>query len=141
MSDKKVKAQVKLLIKAGSANPAPPVGSTLGPYGINLPQFCKEFNDQTGSSTGMVPALVTIYEDRSFDLVIKTAPVAELIKQKLKIQSGSGNPNTKKVGKLTKEDLTDIAKTKMTDLNCYDVDSAEKMVAGTCRSMGIDVAE
>jgi large subunit ribosomal protein L11 len=141
MSDKKVKAQVKLLIKAGAANPAPPVGSTLGPYGINLPQFCKEFNDQTGSSTGMVPALVTVFEDRSFELVIKTAPVSELIKQKLKIQGGSGNPNTKKVGTLSKEDLVNIAETKMTDLNCYDVESAEKMVAGTCRSMGVNIAE
>ncbi len=141
MAEKKVKDTVKLLIKAGSANPAPPVGSTLGPFGLNLMQFCKEFNDQTSGQTGMIPALVTIYEDRSFDLVIKTPPVAELVKQKLNVTSGSGIPNSKKIGKLTTADIKEIANKKMPDLNSYDEEAAMKMVIGTCQSMGVEVTE
>jgi large subunit ribosomal protein L11 len=136
---KKVKTQVKMLIKAGAANPAPPVGSTLGPFGINLMDFCKGFNDQTAGQSGMIPALVTIYEDRSFDFVIKTPPVAELVKQTLKIKGGAGNPLKDKVGEITEEQLREIATKKMPDLNCYDVDQAMQMVAGTCRSMGVKV--
>lgn len=139
MADKKVKVSMKLVIQAGKANPAPPVGSALGPHGINLIQFCKEFNDKTSSLTGAVPVVVTVYEDRSFEFVIKTAAVSELIKQSLKLESGSGEPNRKKVGKLTQAQLREIAEKKMPDLNAYDVDQAMKMVAGTARSMGVTI--
>lgn len=139
MADKKVKVSLKLVIQAGKANPAPPVGSALGPHGINLMQFCKEFNDQTSSSSGAVPVLVTVYDDRSFEFVIKTAAVSELIKQALKIESGSGTPNKTKVGKLTSAQLNEIAEKKMGDLNCYTVEQAAKMVAGTARSMGVTI--
>jgi large subunit ribosomal protein L11 len=138
---KKVKNVVKMLIKAGAANPAPPVGSTLGPYGLNLMEFCKGFNDQTKTMQGMVPVVVTIYEDRTFDFVIKTPPVAELVKQTLNINSGSGNPLKDKVGELSMEQLKEIAKKKMPDLNCYDLKQAMLMVAGTCRSMGVKTPE
>lgn len=139
MADKKIKVALKLVIQAGKANPAPPVGSALGPHGINLMQFCKEFNDKSSQLSGAVPVLVTVYEDRSFEFVIKTAAVSELIKQKLKIESGSGEPNRKKVGKITQAQLREIAEMKMPDLNAYDVEQAMKMVAGTARSMGVTV--
>lgn len=139
MADKKIKAQVKLVIQAGKANPAPPVGSTLGPYGLNLMQFCKDFNDKTATMNGAVPCVVTVYEDRSFEFILKTPAVSELVKQALSISSGSGDPLKKKVGTLSKAKLQEIAEKKMVDLNCYDVDSAMKMVAGTCRSMGVKV--
>ncbi len=139
MADKKVKNVVKMLIKAGAANPAPPVGSTLGPYGLNLMEFCKGFNDQTSSMTGMVPVVVTIYEDRTFDFVIKTPPVAELVKQTLNIQSGAGNPLKDKVGELSTDQIKEIAEKKMPDLNCYDIQAASQMVMGTCRSMGVKI--
>lgn len=141
MSDKKVKAQVKLVIKAGAANPAPPVGSVLGPYGLNLMQFCQEFNDQTKSMTGSVPAVVTVYEDRTFDFIVKTAAVSELIKQSLKIQKGSGEPNKNKVATIKREQINEIAEKKMQDLNCYDTESAAQMIKGTCKSMGVKVEE
>lgn len=139
MADKKVKVQLKLVIQAAKANPAPPVGSALGPHGINLMQFCKDFNDQTKTLSGAVPVVVTVFEDRSFDFVIKTAAVSELIKQALKIEGGSGTPNKKKVGTLSQTQLREIAEKKMTDLNCYDVEQAMKMVEGTARSMGVNV--
>jgi len=139
MADKKVKATVKMLIQAGKANPAPPVGSTLGPYGLNLMQFCKEFNDQTSTMQGAVPAVVTVYEDRSFSFILKVAPVSELVKQALKIPGGSGDPLRKKVGTLTRTQVQEIAEKKMSDLNAYDLDAAIQMVAGTCRSMGVNV--
>lgn len=139
MADKKIKVQLKLVIQAGKANPAPPVGSALGPHGINLMQFCKEFNDQSASLTGSVPVLVTVFDDRSFEFIIKTAAVSELIKQTLKIESGSGTPNKTKVGKLTQDQLRAIAEKKMTDLNAYSVEQAMKMVAGTARSMGVTI--
>ena len=138
---KKVKNVVKMLIKAGAANPAPPVGSTLGPYGLNLMEFCNGFNDKTKTMQGMIPVIVTVYEDRSFDFEIKTAPVAELVKQILGIKSGSGNPLKDKVGVLSLEQLKEIAEKKMTDLNCYDLREAMLMVAGTCRSMGVKTPE
>ncbi len=141
MADKKIKVQLKLVIGAGKANPAPPVGSALGPHGINLMQFCNDFNDQTKTMQGNVPAVVTIYEDRSFEFVIKTPAVSELIKQSLKIKKGSGVPNKEKVAKITKQQIAEIAEKKMPDLNCYTVEQASKMVEGTCRSMGIEVTE
>jgi large subunit ribosomal protein L11 len=139
MADKKVKSQVKMVITAGKANPAPPVGSTLGPTGINLMQFCKEFNDRTATMTGVVPVVVTIYEDRTFEFILKTPPVAELIKQAIGVTSGSADPLRKKIGKLTKVKVREIAEKKMVDLNSYSVDSAAKQVEGTARSMGVQV--
>jgi large subunit ribosomal protein L11 len=138
---KKVKALIKLVIQAGKANPAPPVGSTLGPQGINLMQFCKEFNDKTNGMTGGVPAVVSIYEDRSFSFELKTPAVSELVKQAIGITSGSGDPLRNKVGVITKDQVKAIAEKKMTDLNCYTVENAMKMVEGTCRSMGVRVSE
>jgi large subunit ribosomal protein L11 len=139
MADKKIKVQLKLVIQAGKANPAPPVGSALGPHGINLMQFCKEFNDKTSGMTGGVPAVVTVFDDRSFEFILKTAAVSELIKQALKIESGSGTPNKTKVGQLTKVQLREVAEKKMSDLNAYDVEQAMKIVAGTARSMGVTI--
>jgi large subunit ribosomal protein L11 len=139
MSDKKIKAQVKLVIQAGQAKAVPPVGSTLGPYGINLMQFCKDFNDKTATMTGGVPCIVTVYEDRSFEFILKTAAVSELVKQAIGLSSGSGDPLRKKVGTITKTQIEEIAKKKMEDLNCYDVEAASLMVMGTCRSMGVTV--
>lgn len=139
---KKVKNVVKILIKAGAANPAPPVGSTLGPYGLNLMEFCNEFNAKTNSmGDTLVPAEVTIYEDRSYSLLIKTPPASALIKKAAGIKSGSGNPLKDKVGVLSLEQLKEIAEKKMTDLNCYDLREAMLMVAGTCRSMGVKTPE
>ncbi len=141
MPDKKIKQVVKLVIKAGKASPVPPVGSTLGPTGINLMQFCKDFNDKTSTMSGNIPVIVTIYEDRTFSFEIKTPAVADLIKQMLNIDKGSGNPNRNKVGKITKAQLREIATKKMVDLNCYSVESAERMVAGTCKSMGVSIVD
>ena len=137
MAAKKIKAQVKMLITAGSATPAPPVGSTLGPHGINLVQFCKEIN--ATPSIGPVPVEVTIFEDRSYSFIIKTAPVSGLIKQKAGIQKGAGNPLKDTVATLTSADIKEIAEKKMEDLNAFDVESAIKMVEGTCKSMGVKI--
>jgi large subunit ribosomal protein L11 len=139
MPDKKIKAEVKLVIQAGKAVPAPPVGSTLGPYGLNLMQFCKDFNDKTSQMTGGVPTVVTIFEDRSFEFVLKTAAVSELVKQAIKIPKGAADPLRGKVGIINREQVKEIATKKMVDLNCYDVEQAMKMVEGTCRSMGVTV--
>ena len=139
---KPIKAQVKLQLQAGKATPAPPVGSTLGPHGINLPGFVKQFNDATAKDVGLViPVVVTIYGDRSFDFVLKTPPAATLIKQACGLQSGSKKPNTDKVGKITREQVKKIAETKMVDLNCDTVESAISMVEGTARSMGVTVVD
>jgi large subunit ribosomal protein L11 len=137
---KKVKAIVKIQIQAGKANPAPPVGTALGPHGVNIMEFCKAFNAQTQKDEGLVvPAVVTIYTDRSFTFVTKTPPAAILLKKAAKIESGSSNPNKKKVGKVTKADVERIAKQKMADLNAASVEAAMSMVAGTARSMGVDI--
>lgn len=141
MADKEIKAQVKLAIQAGKANPAPPVGSTLGPQGINLMQFCKEFNDKTSSMTGAIPVVVTVWTDRSFEFVIKTQAVADLVKQAIGIKSGAKDPLRTKVGKITKEQVKAIAEKKMVDLNAFDIEGAMKMVEGTCRSMGVSVVD
>lgn len=141
MADKKIKVQLKLVIQAGKANPAPPVGSALGPHGINLMQFCKEFNDSTAQLSGAVPVLVTVYDDRSFNMLIKTAAVSELIKQALKVTAGSGTPNKTKIGEMSQAVLREIATKKMSDLNCYTVEAAMSMVSGTARSMGVTIAE
>ncbi|MCS6776514.1 MAG: 50S ribosomal protein L11 [Chloroherpetonaceae bacterium] len=137
---KKVTAVVKLQIPAGKATPAPPVGSTLGPYGINMMEFIKGYNEKTASQIGtIIPVEITIYEDRSFTFVTKTPPAAELIKKAVGIEKGSGRPHRDKVGKLTREQLRQIAETKMPDLNALDIESAMKVVAGTARSMGVVV--
>ena len=139
---KAIKTQVKLQIGAGKATPAPPVGSTLGPHGINIPMFVKGFNDQTAKDAGLIiPCVVTIYNDRSFDFVLKTPPVAVLIKKELGIPSGSKKPNTDKVGKITKSQVLEIAKQKMVDLNAASIEAACSMVEGTARSMGVVVVE
>lgn len=137
---KKVAAVVKLQIPAGKATPAPPVGSTLGPYGINMMEFIKSYNEKTASMVGsIVPVEITIYEDRSFTFITKTPPAADLIKKAAGIATGSGQPNKVKVGKLTREQLRAIAETKMPDLNANDIEAAMRIVAGTARSMGVTV--
>jgi large subunit ribosomal protein L11 len=137
---KKVKAIVKINIQGGKANPAPPVGTALGPHGINLMQFCKEYNAKTSNQVGQViPAEVTIYADSSFSFVLKTPPTADLLKKIVNIKSGSAVPNRDKVGTVTQAQLQEIAEIKMKDLNAMDIEAAKKIVAGTARSMGIRV--
>ena len=137
---KKIKTIVKLNLPAGEATPAPPVGPALGQHGIAIMDVIKEYNTRTAKIKGQViPAVITIYEDRSFTFITKLAPVAAMIKKKLALQKGSGKPNTEKVGKLTKAQVEEIAKDKMADLNANDIEAAKKIVAGTARSMGIDV--
>lgn len=138
----KVVGFIKLQIPAGKATPAPPVGPALGQHGVNIMAFTKEFNERTKNDAGLViPVVITVYADRSFSFITKTPPAAVLIKKALGIESGSGVPNKTKVGKITQEQLRKIAETKMPDLNASSVESAMRMVAGTCRSMGIEVAE
>ena len=137
---KKVKAVVKLQIVAGKATPAPPVGPALGQHGVNTMAFCKEYNERTAGQAGMVvPVEITVFEDRSFTFVIKTPPAVDLIKKALNIQKGGATPLRASAGKITKSQVRDIANMKLKDLNAYDVDSAMKIIEGTCRSMGIDV--
>jgi len=137
---KKVTAVVKLQIPAGKATPAPPVGSTLGPYGINMMEFIKSYNAQTANQVGsIVPVEITIYEDRSFTFVTKTPPAADLIKKAAGIEKGSGTPNRTKVGKLTREQVRSIAQTKLPDLNANDIEAAMRIIEGTARSMGVTI--
>jgi len=139
---KKIQAVVKMQLPAGKATPAPPVGSRLGPFGINLGMFTKEFNDKTASQAGfIIPVVITIYQDRSFTFELKTPPVAVLIKKTLGLEAASAKPNKEKVGKLTKAQVEEIAKTKMPDLNAASLEAAMSMVKGTARSMGITVEE
>ncbi len=139
---KKITAVVKLQLPAGKATPGPPVGSTLGPYGINLPGFVKEFNDKTANDVGLViPVVLTIYQDRSFTFILKTPPAAVLIKKACGLDKASGKPNKEKVAKLTKAQVEEIAKTKMPDLNAANLESAMSMIKGTARSMGVTVEE
>ena len=137
---KKVVGFVKLQIPAGRANPAPPVGTALGPQGINIMAFCKEFNSRTQSQDGLIlPVEITIFADKSFTFILKTPPAAILIKKELGLEKGSGQPNRVKVGKLTKAQVRKIAEVKMPDLNCDTVESAMAMVVGAARSMGVEV--
>ena len=137
---KKVAAVVKLQIPAGKATPAPPVGSALGPTGINLMAFCKDFNARTADKAGLIiPAEITVFEDRSFTFILKTPPAAVLLKKAAGLESGSGEPNKKKVGKVTREDVRKIAETKMEDLNAGSIEAAMRMIEGTARSMGIEI--
>ena len=137
---KKVKAVVKVQIQAGKATAAPPVGTALGPHGINMGQFIKEYNERTASLAGtVVPAVVTIFEDRSYTFVTKSPPAADLIRREAGIEKGSGKPNKEKVGKITRAQVKKIAETKLADLNATSVEGAMKMVEGTARSMGVEV--
>ena len=135
---KKVSGYIKLQIPAGQANPAPPVGPALGQHGVNIMEFCKQYNAVTKDQAGLViPVVITVYKDRSFTFITKTPPVPVMIKKALKLDKGSPTPNTVKVGTLKAEQVEEIAKIKMPDLNCYDVQAAMKIVAGTARSMGV----
>jgi len=137
---KRVKAVVKLQIPAGKANPAPPIGTALGPQGVNIMAFCKEYNERTANQVGMViPAEITIYEDRSFTFITKTPLVPDLLKKAAGIEKGAATPNKTKVGSISREKLREIAEIKMKDLNVIDIAGAERMVEGTARSMGITV--
>jgi large subunit ribosomal protein L11 len=137
---KKVKAIIKLQIPAGKATPAPPVGPALGQHGINIMAFCKEYNERTASQEGfIIPAEITVYEDRSFTFTTKMPPVSDLLRRALGVEKGSGNPGTEKIGKISKDKLYEIARTKMKDLNTTEVDKGADIVAGTARSMGVDV--
>lgn len=137
---KKVKTIIKLNLPAGEATPAPPVGPALGQHGVPIMDFIKEYNAKTAKQKGqIIPAVITVYEDRSFTFITKLPPVSEMIKKKISLAKGSGRPNTEKVGKLTKSQVEEIAKEKLPDLNAYSVDAAAKIVAGTARSMGVDV--
>ena len=139
---KKVKAVVKIQIPGGKANPAPPVGTALGPHGINLMQFCKEYNAKTAGQVGqIVPVEVTVYQDGSFSFILKTPPAADLLKKAAGIDTGSAVPNRDKVGTVTQDQLREIAEIKMKDLNAHDVDAAAKIIAGTARSMGLTVLD
>ncbi|MBX3068221.1 MAG: 50S ribosomal protein L11 [Cryobacterium sp.] len=139
-SKKKVTGLVKLQIQAGAANPAPPIGPALAQHGVNIMEFCKAYNAATENQRGnVIPVEITVYEDRSFTFVLKTPPAAELIKKAAGVPRGSATPHTVKVGKLSKETLRQIAETKLPDLNANDVEAAEKIIAGTARSMGITV--
>ncbi len=137
---KKVKTVIKLQLPAGGASPAPPVGPILGQYGCNIMGFCKEYNEKTASQAGsIIPAEITIFEDRSFIFVLKTPPVADLLRRALDIEKGSGVPNTDKVGTVPRDKVKEIAEVKMKDLNAADIEGAMRMVEGTARSMGIEV--
>jgi large subunit ribosomal protein L11 len=139
---KKVKAIVKLQITAGKANPAPPVGPALGQHGVNIMAFCKEYNARTAAQTGtVIPVEITIYTDQSFTFVTKTPPAADLIRQASGVAKGSGKPNQEKGGKITRQQVREIAELKLKDLNAYDVDKAMRMVEGSARSMGITIAD
>ena len=137
---KKIKTKIKLQIPGAQANPAPPVGPALGQHGLNIAQFCKEFNDKTKDKAGdIIPVEITVYEDRSFDFILKTPPAAELLKKAAGIKKGSGKPLTEKVGKITQAQLEEIAKAKMADLNANDLEAAKKIIAGTARQMGVEI--
>ncbi len=137
---KPIKTVLKLQIAAGAANPAPPIGPALGQHGVNIQQFCQQFNEATKEMAGdIIPAEITIYEDRTFEFKLKTSPASALIRKVLGVEKGSGDPLKKKVGKLSKADLRKIAEKKMVDLNANDVEAAEKIIAGTARSMGVEI--
>ena len=142
MAQKEIMAMVKLQVPAGKANPAPPIGPALGPHGINIMDFCKTFNAQTQAlGDTIIPCVLTIYKDRTFTFILKTPPASELIKKAAGIVKGSGAPNKDKVGKLTLDQVREIATTKMPDLNAFDVEKAMETIKGTARSMGIEIAQ
>lgn len=137
---KKVMAQIKLQVPGGKANPSPPIGPALGQHGVNIMDFCKAFNARTQNDAGMIiPVVITVYQDRTFTFITKTPPASVLLKKAAKIESGSKNPKLNKVAKISREQVEEIAKVKMPDLNAYDLDTAVKIVAGTARSIGIEI--
>ncbi len=137
---KKITKKLKLQIPAGKANPAPPIGPALGQAGIAIGEFVKKFNDATASMMGdTIPTVITVYEDRSYDFILKTPPAAELVKKAIGLESGSGTANTKKVGKINREQIRAIAERKMVDMNAKDIEGAMKMIEGTCASLGVEV--
>ena len=138
---KEISSFIKLQIPAGKANPSPPIGPALGQHGVNIMDFCKAFNSQTQGQDTIIPVIITVFNDRSFTFITKTPPVPVLIKQALKLDKGSSTPNVDKVGTLTREQIEGIAKQKMPDLNCYNLEAASKSVAGTARSMGVLTVE
>jgi large subunit ribosomal protein L11 len=139
---KKIKVVVKLALQAGMANPAPPVGTALGPQGIKIMDFCNEFNEKTKDMKGsLIPAIITIYEDRSFSFVIKKPPVSDMIKKITGIAKGSGTTGREKIGKITQAQITQVAENKLVDLNTTDIEAAKRMVAGTAKSMGFEIVE
>ena len=140
MAAKEISTFIKLQVPAGKANPSPPIGPALGQHGVNIMEFCKNFNAKTQGMDTIVPVVITVYTDRSFTFIMKTPPASVLICKALKIEKGSPTPNTVKVGTLSQAQLAEIAKTKMPDLNCYDLEAAKKIVAGTARSMGVEIA-
>jgi large subunit ribosomal protein L11 len=138
---KKVVALIKLAIPAGKANPAPPIGPALGQHGVNIMAFCKDYNARTAEKAGLiVPVEISVFEDRSFTIILKTPPASVLIKKAAKIEKGSGNPRTEKVGSITRAQLREIAETKMPDLNANDIEMAMNIIEGTARNMGVEVA-
>ena len=143
MASKKIKSYIKLQVKAQMANPSPPIGPALGQHGVNIMEFCKAFNDQSSKhEKGLVlPVIITVYQDRSFDFIIKTPPTSVLIKKALGLETASGRPNTEKVGTLTQLQLKEIAEVKMPDLNCESLNAAMVCIAGTARSMGVDIEQ
>ena len=139
---KKVKTVLKLVIEAGKANPAPPIGTALGPQGVNIQDFCKQFNDMTKDRPGdVIPAEITIYEDRTFSFILKTSPASALLRKAAGVEKGAADPLKGKVGKVTREDVRKIAEQKMVDLNANDLDAAENIIRGSARSMGIEVID
>lgn len=139
---KKVMAQIKLQVPAGKANPSPPIGPALGQHGVNIMDFCKAFNARTANDEGMIiPVIITVFQDRTFTFVTKTPPAAVLLKKAAKVAKGAGDPKRDRVGKVTRQQVEEIANLKMVDLNAYDLDAACKIIEGTARSMGIEVAE
>lgn len=142
MSKKEIKALVKMVLPAGAATPAPPVGSALGPHGVNMMEFCKQFNAQSASRKGeSVPIVITVYKDKSFTFILKTSPTSELIRKKINLKKGSARPHEAKVGKITWSEIEEIAQIKLPDLNTRDIEQAKRTVAGTARSMGVDVVD
>ena len=139
---KKITALIKLQVPAGKATPSPPIGPALGQHGLNIMEFCKSFNAQTAKQDGMIiPVVITVFSDRTFTFIMKTPPAAVLIKKELGLESGSKEPNKNFVGTLTRKQLESIAKLKLTDMNCYDVEAAMRTIAGTARSMGVKIAD
>ncbi len=137
---KKIKTKIKLQIAGGQANPAPPVGPALGQHGLNIAEFCRQFNDKTKDKMGeVIPVEITVYEDRSYDFILKTSPASELIKKAAGIKKGSGKPLTEKIGSITEKQLEEIALVKMPDLNANDIEAAKNIIAGTARQMGVEI--
>jgi len=142
MAKKPIKAQVKIQVPAGKANPAPPVGPALGQHGVNIVEFCKVFNERTKNQGDiLIPVVITVYRDRSFDFELKTPPAASLLKKAAGIEKGSGEPNKRKVGKVSRKDLERIAQIKLRDLNAYDIDKAARIIEGTAKNMGLEIEE